>query len=114
MLGMEGAHGEPILGNSEHEGIIKTGMGIISKGKRTLGLSVTPDGMSDEDFEKADEASRDRLRAIMVRAQARKEGKNPDEFAKIENGIARTEGSTSGVEYSSGGYVGKIEGMSLD
>lgn len=110
MLGME-AHGEPITGNTEHEGIIRTGMGIVSKGKRTLGLSVTPDGMSDDDFEKADEASRDRLRAIMLRAQARKEGKNPDDVARLDGGGGST--TTSSAEYSSGGYVGRIEGMSL-
>jgi len=117
MMGME-AHGEPIVGNSEHEGIIRTGMGIVSKGKRTLGLSVTPDGMSDDDFEKADEASRDRLRAIMLRAQARKEGKNPDDVARLDGGAGGGVGSSStpstGGEYSSGGYVGKIEGMSLN
>ena len=115
MMGME-AHGEPIVGNSEHEGIIRTGMGIVSKGKRTLGLSVTPDGMSDDDFEKADEASRDRLRAIMLRAQARKEGKNPDDVARLDGGGGGGAGSStpSTGEYSSGGYVGKIEGMSLD
>ena len=110
--------GDPASGNIEHDGVIRTGMAVVSKGKRTLGLVANPDGMSDEDFDRADEASRDRLKAIMLRVQARKEGRDPDAAARPDGGdtgsgaaAARAEGT--GSHYASGGAAFGVAGMSM-
>ena len=108
LIGVE-APGDPLRGNVEHDSIILTGQSVVSKGKRTLGLAAGVDGMSEEDFEKADEASRNRLKNIMMRAQMRKEGRDPD----APEGAAATAPVASGA-YSSGGIASGVAVASMN
>jgi len=114
--------GDPVRGNRDHDNIIRDGVLVVKKGRRTLGLGGG-DADDEEAREKQDAIARDRLKAVMARAQARREGRNPDEVAQLDkdlaNGIAMEEGEielTKTGQYASGGSMMSSNAgmMSLD
>lgn len=115
--------GDPVRGNRDHDNIIRDGVLVVKKGRRTLGLGGG-DADDEEAREKQDAIARDRLKAVMARAQARREGRNPDEVAKLDNELANGIGSIEEGEieliksgnYASGGSVMSSNAgmMSLD
>ncbi len=79
--------GDPVTGNRDHENIIRDGILVVKKGRRTLGLGGG-DADDEEEREKKDAIARDRLKSVMARAQARREGRNPDEVAAMDGDAA--------------------------
>jgi hypothetical protein len=93
--------GDPDRKNRDDDNLIREGILVVKKGRRTLGLGGG-NADDEEERERQDTMARDRLKAVMARAQARREGRNPDEVAALDRELAAA-GGMDGLDAEGGG-----------